>query len=68
MVSIQDLIDDTIVLEIEVHAHRRSDRRRRYRPTCSCCMDLSQDTLTDGLQRLATTGGWRTPDPAVHHS
>src|SRR5512142_1987559 len=28
--------DDTTVLEVEVHAHRRIDRRRRYRPTCSC--------------------------------
>ena len=94
--------DDTIVLEIEVRAHRRIYRRRRYRPTCSCGLhpgivtapapgrvipksilgvsvwvtvlldkflfyrptyrlladlatqglDLSQGTLTDGLQRL----------------
>jgi transposase len=28
--------DDTLVLEIEVRAHRRIYRRRRYRPTCSC--------------------------------
>jgi transposase len=28
--------DDTTVLEIEVRAHRRSYRRRRYRPICSC--------------------------------
>jgi transposase len=28
--------DDTTVLEIEVRAHRRFYRRRRYRPTCSC--------------------------------
>ena len=28
--------DDTAVLEIEVRAHRRIYRRRRYRPTCSC--------------------------------
>jgi len=28
--------DDTTVLEIEVRAHRRIYRRRRYRPTCSC--------------------------------
>jgi transposase len=28
--------DDTSVLEIEVRAHRRIYRRRRYRPTCSC--------------------------------
>lgn len=94
--------DDTTVLEIEVRAHRRLYRRRRYRPTCSCGthpgivtapppakvipksllgvsvwvtvlldkflfhrptyrlledlrtqgLDLSQGTLTDGLQRL----------------
>src|SRR5512135_16089 len=94
--------EDTTVLEIEVHAHRRIYRRRRYRPTCSCGghpgivtapapakvipksilgvsvwvtvlldkflfyrptyrlledlstqgLDLSQGTLTDGLQRL----------------
>jgi transposase len=94
--------DDTTVLEIEVRAHRRIYRRRRYRPTCSCGshpgivtasgpgkvipksllgvsvwvtvlldkflfyrptyrlledlrtqgLDLSQGTLTDGLQRL----------------
>lgn len=28
--------DDATVLEIEVRAHRRIYRRRRYRPTCSC--------------------------------
>jgi transposase len=28
--------DDSTVLEIEVRAHRRIYRRRRYRPTCSC--------------------------------
>jgi transposase len=28
--------DDTTILEIEVRAHRRVYRRRRYRPTCSC--------------------------------
>src|SRR5204863_9391523 len=28
--------DDTTVLEVEVRAHRRIYRRRRYRPTCSC--------------------------------
>ena len=28
--------DDSVVLEIEVRAHRRIYRRRRYRPTCSC--------------------------------
>jgi transposase len=94
--------DDTTVLEIEVRAHRRIYRRRRYRPTCSCGthpglvtapppakvipksilgvsvwvtvlldkflfyrstyrlledlstqgLDVSQGTLTDGLQRL----------------
>jgi transposase len=94
--------DDSIVLEVEVRAHRRIYRRRRYRPTCSCGahpgivtapppakvipksilgvsvwvtvlldkflfyrptyrlledlntqgLDLSQGTLTDGLQRL----------------
>jgi transposase len=94
--------DDTTVLEIEVRAHRRVYRRRRYSPTCSCAvhpgivtapapdrvipksllgvsvwvtvlldkflfyrptyrlledlatqgLDLSQGTLTDGLQRL----------------
>src|SRR5512143_984930 len=94
--------EDTTVLEIEVHAHRRIYRRRRYRPTCSCGghpgivtapapakvipksilgvsvwvtvlldkflfyrptyrlledlstqgLDLSQGTLTDGVQRL----------------
>jgi transposase len=94
--------DDTTVLEIEVRAHRRVYRRRRYRPACSCGvhpgivtapapgrvipksilgisvwvsvlldkflfyrptyrlledlrtqgLDLSQGTLTDGLQRL----------------
>ena len=94
--------EDTTVLEIDVRAHRRIYRRRRYRPTCSCGhhagivtappparvipksilgvsvwvtvlldkflfyrptyrlledlgtqgLDLSQGTLTDGLQRL----------------
>jgi transposase len=94
--------DDTTVLEVDVRAHRRIYRRRRYRPTCSCGhhsgivtapppakvipksllgvslwvtilldkflfyrptyrlledlqtqgLDLSQGTLTDGLQRL----------------
>src|SRR3954452_5341309 len=94
--------EDSTVLEIEVRAHRRVYRRRRYRPTCSCGahpgivtasapdrvipksilgvsvwvtvlldkflfyrptyrlledlstqgLDLSQGTLTDGLQRL----------------
>jgi transposase len=94
--------DDTTLLEIDVRAHRRVYRRRRYRPTCSCGthpglvsapppakvipktilgvsvwvtvlldkflfhrptyrlledlstqgLDLSQGTLTDGLQRL----------------
>jgi transposase len=28
--------DDTTILEIEVKAHRRLVRRRRYRPTCTC--------------------------------
>src|SRR5262249_46652788 len=28
--------EDAIILEIEVRAHRRIIRRRRYRPTCSC--------------------------------
>lgn len=28
--------DDTTVLEVEVKAHRRLVRRRRYRPTCTC--------------------------------
>jgi transposase len=28
--------DDSMVLEVEVRAHRRIYRRRRYRPTCSC--------------------------------
>jgi transposase len=28
--------DDSIILEIDVRAHRRVIRRRRYRPTCSC--------------------------------
>ena len=28
--------DDTTILEVEVRAHRRVYRRRRYRPTCSC--------------------------------
>jgi transposase len=94
--------DDATVLEIDVRAHRRIYRRRRYRPTCSCGthpgivtapppaklipksllgisvwvtvlldkflfqrptyrlledlrtqgLDLSQGTITDGLQRL----------------
>jgi transposase len=94
--------DDVTLLEVEVRAHRRIYRRRRYRPTCSCGhhpgivtapppakvipksilgvsiwvivlldkflfyrptyrllgdlatqgLDLSQGTLTDGLQRL----------------
>src|SRR5512135_791239 len=28
--------DDTTILEVEVRAHRRVYRRRRYRPSCSC--------------------------------
>jgi transposase len=28
--------EDTTVLEVEVRAHRRIVRRRRYRPTCQC--------------------------------
>jgi transposase len=28
--------DDATILEVEVRAHRRAYRRRRYRPTCSC--------------------------------
>jgi transposase len=28
--------DDSTVLEVEVRAHRRLIRRRRYRPTCGC--------------------------------
>jgi len=28
--------DDTTILEVEVKAHRRVIRRRRYRPTCTC--------------------------------
>lgn len=28
--------DDTTILEVEVRAHRRVCRRRRYRPRCSC--------------------------------
>jgi transposase len=28
--------DETTILEVEVRAHRRVYRRRRYRPTCSC--------------------------------
>ncbi|HEY2428249.1 MAG TPA: IS66 family transposase, partial [Acidimicrobiales bacterium] len=28
--------DDATILEVEVRAHRRIYRRRRYRPTCSC--------------------------------
>jgi transposase len=28
--------EDSIILEVEVRAHRRVIRRRRYRPTCSC--------------------------------
>ena len=94
--------DETTILEVDVRAHRRVYRRKRYRPTCSCGahpgivtappparvipesilgvsawvsvlldkflfqrptyrlledlgtqgLDLSQGTLTDGLQRL----------------
>ena len=29
--------EDSTILEIDVRAHRRVIRRRRYRPTCSCC-------------------------------
>jgi transposase len=28
--------EDSIILEVEVRAHRRVVRRRRYRPSCSC--------------------------------
>jgi transposase len=28
--------EDSVILEIDVRAHRRIIRRRRYRPTCSC--------------------------------
>lgn len=28
--------EDSLILEVEVRAHRRIIRRRRYRPTCSC--------------------------------
>jgi transposase len=28
--------DDTTILEVDVKAHRRLIRRRRYRPTCTC--------------------------------
>ena len=28
--------EDTTILEVEVRAHRRVIRRRRYRPTCAC--------------------------------
>ena len=28
--------EDAIILEVDVRAHRRVIRRRRYRPTCSC--------------------------------
>ncbi len=35
--------EDSELLEIEVRAHRRRIRRRRYRPTCDC--DLSRRTL-----------------------
>ena len=28
--------EDSIILEVDVRAHRRIIRRRRYRPTCSC--------------------------------
>jgi transposase len=28
--------DDTTILEVQVKAHRRLIRRRRYRPTCAC--------------------------------
>ncbi len=28
--------EDSIILEVEVRAHRRVIRRRRYRPSCSC--------------------------------
>src|SRR4051794_13900641 len=31
--------EDSIILEVEVRAHRRVIRRRRYRPTCSCAAD-----------------------------
>jgi transposase len=36
--------EDSEVLEIDVRAHRRRIRRRRYRPTCDC--DRSRRTLT----------------------
>lgn len=36
--------EDSEVLEIDVRAHRRRIRRRRYRATCDC--DLSRRTLT----------------------
>jgi transposase len=35
--------EDSELLEIDVRAHRRRLRRRRYRPTCDC--DLSRRTL-----------------------
>jgi transposase len=35
--------EDSELLEIDVRAHRRRIRRRRYRPTCSC--DLARRTL-----------------------
>ncbi|MBV8233054.1 MAG: IS66 family transposase [Planctomycetaceae bacterium] len=31
--------EDAIILEVDVRAHRRVIRRRRYRPTCSCAAD-----------------------------
>jgi len=36
--------EDSDVLEIDVRAHRRRIRRRRYRPTCAC--DSARRTLT----------------------
>jgi len=36
--------EDSEVLEIDVRAHRRRIRRRRYRPTCDC--DSTRRTLT----------------------
>jgi transposase len=30
--------EDSIILEVEVRAHRRVIRRRRYRPACSCAV------------------------------
>lgn len=36
--------EDSELLEIEVRAHRRRIRRRRYRPTCDC--DPARGTLT----------------------